>query len=88
MKMLSVLIQCNRLMLNSVCKRWTLLDFDSAEHARDGEEHLCNVGTYGYMAPEVECEDIRSTKSDIFSLGTSVMDMCSVYKGTVSIDIL
>ena len=47
------------------------------------EGHLCNMGTYGYMAPEAEYDDIRSTKSDIYSLGACVRDMCREYRSII-----
>src|SRR4051812_19995378 len=55
--------------------RWVLIDFDFAEYARDGERGIdVAMGTEGYMAPE-GYDRIRSTKSDIYSLGACVIDM-------------
>ena len=34
------------------------------------------------MAPEVEYDEIRMAKSDIYSLGACVMDMCYDYQST------
>ena len=56
---------------------WVLFDFDCAEQAKDGEGFIKGiVGTSGFMEPEAKNEGIRSTKSDIFSLGACVKDMC------------
>src|SRR4051812_8761577 len=61
--------------------RWVLLDFDLAEHARDEEKDTSVIiGTDGFMAPEAY-HGVRSSKSDIFSLGACVIDMCSDLQG-------
>jgi serine/threonine protein kinase len=70
-------------------QRWALLDFDSAEQAENGERYLDGVvGTYDYIAPEAAYECIRSTKSDIFSLGACVLDMCRDFHGHPTLDML
>jgi serine/threonine protein kinase len=57
--------------------RWALLDFEFAEHARDGEKGVNDImGTDRFMAPEAH-RGQRSTKSDIFSLAACVDDLGS-----------
>src|SRR3954470_6876718 len=57
-------------------QQWALFDFDLAERARDGEKYFDGImGTDDFMAPEAH-DGERSSKTDIFSLGACIMDMC------------
>jgi serine/threonine protein kinase len=73
-------IKPSNLLCNNATSTLSIADFGEAQFGTTNDsdqDNWCVAGTPAYMAPEALCGDAVDAKSDIFSVGVTLLEMCT-----------